>query len=176
MHLIKFVVHEFTELINGWSCDGDPKVMDMLSNRRHRIYLIAYWALFFNTGPDFHRAPVIGLHNDLVSSCNCCHLFEIESLPEFDSVSRPFKECSLCRYFDQLHVDFSGEYSTLTTQKISHLLRASRVNGFAEPANQTARGPPQFDFHQDNFGLLTTDFSNLNFIFFNINNKSIGIS
>jgi hypothetical protein len=109
--------------------------------------LLAFVVLFWNLGPSLHHADIFGFHSanpEMASSCCCCSLSH-PVVPDSRSsaVIENHGHCSLCDFFDQLHVTFDVESDSQTIQFGAFAELPSSQTADCESIAPQARGPPR---------------------------------
>lgn len=110
-----------------------------------RYLLISYLALFLNFGPDFHRAPIFGMHDAVeVNSCCqwCCE--HNKSLPTHqNTIALQRCDCSLCQLFEQFNTDLIHSFELVPFNKYSYLSEIGNSEQVVTSVSPSARGPPE---------------------------------
>lgn len=120
------------------------------------ILLAAYLVLFLNFGPSYHCAFVdhngcCGSHShaaqvDHHSGCACQDPTEGQSDSKADSSVDEEHECSLCDFFDQLHLTMEFQTVEVQVRQQSLDVIPIELSRQSPSIDSQARGPPAFFF------------------------------
>ena len=120
----------------------------MHSKKLTSWFLLAFVVLFWNLGPSLHHADLFGLHSSAsgnsFSCCCCCshhHPVDSEDGESPDLIGQD-GHCSLCDYFDQLHLVVEAGSNTESVQFFAWVAVLSDKGVQSGTISPQARGPP----------------------------------
>jgi len=119
----------------------------MHSKKLTSWFLLAFVILFWNLGPSLHRADFFGFHSSSSenSSCCCCCSHhppvDAEDGGPSDEIGQ-YGHCSLCDFFDQLHLVIETDSNTQAVQFIAFAAIVSDKSIQSATISPQARGPP----------------------------------